>query len=116
MEKQMQSKLPGFDVLLHLAQHDPEALEQLRLEQVKNLIDNAPPQLQQRLRGLQFEIDAQREIHSSALGACIKISEMMHESFFRLRNLLNQFSEQPTSSSVYVEPPRKAKVLHFPSR
>lgn len=84
------SDFPDFDRLVKLAKEDPEALERFRLEQVENLIEQAPEAYQPRLRGLQFQIDAQRRIHKdSPMGSCMKISQMMHESFAELRTWLN---------------------------
>lgn len=113
-------ELPKFDELLKLAQHNPEALEELRQQHISALIDSAPAEYQNRLRGIQFQIDAQRQIHSeSPLGACVKISKMMHESFAELRGYLNQFSGQhdplrsiaEESESVEAKP---ADILAFP--
>lgn len=108
-----ESRLPAFDDLVHLAQRDPEALEQLRREQVESVIAGAPPQLQRRLRGLQFQIDSQIQIHTSSLGSCIKISQMMHDSLARLRYLLNQLTEESKPSFAVVKNPSPASVIPF---
>lgn len=114
-------ELPKFDDLLEMAKNNPEALEALRQQHVSALINSAPEEYQNRLRGIQFQIDAQRQIHSeSPLGACVKISKMMHESFAELRGYLNQFSGQndplrglaEQSESVEAKP---ADILAFPS-
>ena len=105
------SNLPHFDELLKLAQENPEALEKLRQEQVEQLINNAPIENQQRLRGLQFQIDAQRSIHKgSAIGSCVKISKMMHQSFGELRGWLNQLSDQNDPLREYQ--PQTSFVAH----
>ena len=116
------SDLLNFDELLTLAQTDPEALEALRQEHINRLIDNAPEQYQQRLKGLQFQIDAHRKIHSdSPLGSCMKISQMMHESFAELRGWLNQVSgvNDPLRELADVSTPNDTKaaadILAFPS-
>ncbi|MGI1678649.1 MAG: DUF3135 domain-containing protein [Cellvibrionaceae bacterium] len=85
----MPLELPDFDTLKNLAEKDPEALEALRQKHVSSLIESAPAHHQQRLKGLQFQIDAQRKIHTNPLSACIKISQMMHDSFGEMRLLLN---------------------------
>jgi hypothetical protein len=85
--------LPSFDKLVRLAKEDPKALEALRQTQVEKLINNAPEALRQRLRGIQFQIDAHRQLHaSSPMGSCLKISELMHESFADLRSWLNKMA------------------------
>lgn len=82
--------LPDFDQLLELAKNKPEELETLRAKLVGSLIAKASGDTQARLRGLQFQIDAQRKIHKSPLGACIKISSMMKNSFHDLITQLKQ--------------------------
>lgn len=73
--------LPEFEVLVDLARHDPNGLEDLRTALVTGVIDGArTPQQQQRLAGLQFRIDLERRKSSSPMGATIRISEMMCRS------------------------------------
>ena len=111
----MPSTLPSFDTLMIMAQQDPEALEQLRLKEIEATISSAPAQLQPRLRGLQFQIDAQRKIHASPMGSCLKISNMMHESFACLRELLNQFVNDGSNTNLaYKEEVSGAQILEFP--
>ena len=87
------SDFPNFDQLLKLANEDPDKLESFRQEQVELLINRAQPENRRRLRGLQFQIDAQKKLHDhSPTGACIKISRMMHESFAELRVWLNDIT------------------------
>ncbi|MGH1485061.1 MAG: DUF3135 domain-containing protein [Cellvibrionaceae bacterium] len=117
------SDFPNFDQLLKLAKEQPEELEKFRQEQVELLINEAPANSQRRLRGLQFQIDAQRQLHEdSPMGACMKISQMMHESFAELRvwlnditglddPLRNEINDFQSSGSEKVA----AKVLPFPA-
>ena len=88
-------ELPCFDTMLEMAQTNPEALETLRQRQVSALIQEAPEHIRQRLHGLQFQIDAQRQIYNNPMSACVKISHMMNESFAKLRLHLNQLSSNP---------------------
>ncbi len=81
-------KLPDFDELAKMAKEDPEALEALRLSACEELIQSAPQQYQRKLRGLQFRIDMERRKAKTPMAACIKISEMMHDSFTKLREAL----------------------------
>lgn len=112
---------PSFDELLKLHQEKPEELERFRQEQIDSLINSAPARLQRRLRGLQFQIDAQRQLHKdSVMGACIKISEMMHESFTELRLSLNQLTglNDPLLGDIEAfeaEERQAAEVLPFPA-
>lgn len=115
----MRQELPDFDTLKKMAEQNPNALEELRQQFVNDLIDNAPPDLQRRLRGLQFQIDAQRRIHKTPMAACIKLSQMMYDSFSELRYLLNDVTGQgpqlPSSKSLNADQPA-AQILDFNAR
>ena len=107
----MQSEIPNHDQLVELAKSDPDRLEALRQTWVDEVIESAPEDTRKRLRGLQFQIDCQRRLHSSPMGACLEISRMMHESLNRLHNLLvNDRSEPEANHNV-----ESATVLAFPS-
>nr|WP_168711033.1 DUF3135 domain-containing protein [Ningiella ruwaisensis] len=81
-----------FDHLSELYKTDPQAFEQLRKREIEKLISKAPEKSQRRLRGLQFQIDAKRQINKDKpYRAYMEISKMMHESFNKLNHELNQF-------------------------
>lgn len=114
----MQKELPDFDTLMELAKTDPEGLEKLRQEHVAAIINSAPPETRRRLQGLQFQIDAQRRIHSSPMAACIKVSQMMYDSFTNLRYLLNEMSSpnsREPAQDLLMEP-ESAQVIQFRGR
>lgn len=77
-----------FDVWAQLAKNDPEAFEAKRLSMIEELIEQAPPALQQRLRGLQWRIDVERERSKTPLQACIRISNMMWDMIYADRGFL----------------------------
>jgi hypothetical protein len=115
----MMSNYPSFNDLLKLAQENPVALEKFRQEQVELIINRAPIKHQQRLRGLQFQIDAQRASHvNSPMGACLKISQMMHDSFNDLRAWIGDISAcndifgHELSNDVHNRP-HNAKIIKF---
>jgi len=114
------SNFPSFETLLTLAKEQPEELERLRLEEVELIINQAPENSRRRLRGLQFQIDSQRNLHrDSPMGACMKISQMMHESFSELRVWLNDITgmNDPLRNEIDAfqrDPKMAAKVLNFP--
>lgn len=91
----MKAELPEFDVLLEMAEKRPEQLEALRSELVEAVISSAREDCQRRLRGLQFQIDSTRRTAGSPMAACLRISQMMHESLNNLRECLNE----PVSST-----------------
>ncbi len=54
----------------------------------------ASPDQQRRLRGLQFKIDGQRRLAKNNLDSCIRITNMMRESFYLMRSEMSQFREE----------------------
>lgn len=91
----MSQDLPSFDELLKMAQQHPAEFERWRQQAINDSILSAPAPIRRRLQGVQFQIDAQRQIHPSPMGACIKISTMMHESVDTLNDLLHDLSTAP---------------------
>ncbi|MEM7377348.1 MAG: DUF3135 domain-containing protein [Pseudomonadota bacterium] len=81
--------MPDFDELATLARDNPEAFEQLRSELLEQCVQCAPPRMHRRLRGLVFELDAQRQTSQSPLAACLDASGRMWKSFDELRVQLN---------------------------
>lgn len=107
-------KLQDFDTLKGLAEKNPAALERLRLHHINKLIDDAPPQLQRRLRGLQFKIDAQISLQNTPMAACIKLTQMMNESFEHLRETLNYLSKGGTEPMFMETQSGCAEIIQFP--
>ncbi|MFT5594637.1 MAG: hypothetical protein ACI8SR_003029 [Oceanicoccus sp.] len=109
----MQKPLPSFERMLDMAKNDPDALELLRLEMVRDAINAAPESYRQRLHGLQFQIDGQRLVSKNPMHACLEISRMMHESLQQLKTYIDGHTgERPVSEGQIAEP---AKILNFPS-
>ncbi|MBA53628.1 MAG: hypothetical protein CMK89_04170 [Pseudomonadales bacterium] len=111
----MSYDLPEFDKLREMAQRDPEALERLRVELCDRLIQEAPEKYRRKLRGLQFRVDMERRRAKSPMAACIAISGMMHDSFDRLRQTLNEAAGN--TAPGYLNTPsqevEEGKVLPF---
>lgn len=109
--------LPDFETLARLARDDPQAFEVLRRDMVDDFIDHAPESRQARLRGLQFRVDAVRQLSKSDLGAAVKIYEMMWLSFRQLADEWNRL-RQPGSFEACPDgtPTREAKILPLPPR
>jgi hypothetical protein len=102
--------LPDFDTLAKLAKDDPEAFETLRRNLVDDLIDHAPQAKRARLRGLQFRVDAVRQLAKSDLGSAVKIYEMMWRSFRSLASEWNNLRNGPGRPSLRRAGPA-AKIL-----
>ena len=111
----MSYDLPEFDKLREMAQRDPEALERLRVELCDRLIQEAPEKYRRKLRGLQFRVDMERRRAKSPMAACIAISGMMHDSFDRLRQTLNEAAGNATPGyiSTPAQEEEEGKVLPF---
>ncbi|MBN0985862.1 DUF3135 domain-containing protein [Amphritea pacifica] len=110
-----------FDHLSELAQIKPRVLERYLRWQINKLISRAKPEERVRLRQLQFRIDAIRYRSKTPLAACIKISQMMHDEFWRLRQALNYTTEEPNNLVVTEASPdrtarSRGKVVVLPPR
>lgn len=107
-----------FETWARLAQEDPEAFEQRRLEAIAEVIDSAPEQSRERLRCLQWRIDQERRLARTPLAACMRISQMMWRSVLgdgglqqRLGELQRAFGVEPEQPSP--APRERADVLLF---
>jgi len=105
-----------FQEWASLAKDDPDAFERKRREAIEAFIARTPEAEQQRLRGLQFRIDMERQRASNPLSACIRINKMMMDQFTTLRGALDELkSEVEGHRESYPRPaPVSAEVLRFP--
>jgi len=85
----MTSPLPSFDVLMELAQNNPEQLETLRKTLTDEIIHHTSPRMRQKLEGINFKIDMERQRCKTPLQSCIKIAALMHDSFDQMRTELD---------------------------
>ena len=106
-----------FEDWVTLASTDPEKFEQLRHDKISAIIEKASGHRKQRLRGLQWRIDAIRNQHKdSATAACIAISGLMWETFEHLSELLqaqveNNFSAPSPQSPKAIS---ETNIIPFP--
>lgn len=100
-------ELPGFDTLRYLAEHDPSRLELLRNALTEMLIARSPAESRQRLRGLQFQINARVKLARNPIAACIAVSTMMHDTLDQLQRAL---CDGPDES---IAQQRSARVIAF---
>ncbi|XEI32008.1 DUF3135 domain-containing protein [Aeromonas veronii] len=103
-------ELPDFDTLKELAAREPSRLDAILEQQVDLLIARASPDQQRRLRGLQFKIDGQRRLAKNNLDSCIRIANMMWESFYVMRSEMIQFREKGGSPP---ENDGSGKIIHL---
>ncbi|ARU56944.1 hypothetical protein OLMES_2899 [Oleiphilus messinensis] len=104
-------ELPDFDVMLEMAKQDPEALEALRKSLVEKVIATADDRYKRKLKGLQFKIDMERQRARTPLATCLALSGMMHDSFYRLNDSLNEFRQ--LSLNADIESPTSAEGAVF---
>lgn len=69
-----------FDQWVRLAQEDPDLFEQMRLQKIREMIEDVPEELRHRIEGLQWQIDQMRQSARNPMASCIKISSMMWDS------------------------------------
>ncbi len=79
-----------FDRFRTLFEEDPNAAEVLRTKTIEEFISQVPPERQERLRGLQWQVDQVRGLSKNPMDACIKISDMMWDSVMETDGLLEQ--------------------------
>ncbi len=103
-----------FDTWAALAREDAEAFERRRQELLEQFIAQAPAHLQERLRRLQWRIDAERRRYKHPLKSCMALHAMMWESMYGSGGLLEALNSlrdpllgKPQSS------PRSGDILPF---
>lgn len=92
-----------FDHWCQLARRDPAAFERKRRQLVEALIDDMPPKRQQRMRRLQWRIEAVCATSANPTAACMQLSSMMWDSLYRQRDLISNFYGQgdlPQSAQI----------------
>jgi len=101
-----------FEKWSTLASSDPEKFEQLRQEKISSFIESATQERQQRLQGLQWQIDRTRERHKgSTRASCLAISKLMWQTFEQLSAMIQA---QATNKAVADEAVDAANVISFP--
>tara|TARA_R110002072_G_scaffold1164_4_gene9646 strand:- start:9882 stop:10217 length:336 start_codon:yes stop_codon:yes gene_type:complete len=106
---------PDVDTLMQIAQKDPDALDRIKQEAVSALIDSAEPSHQQRLRGLQWQVDMELKKSKNPMESCIKVSEMMHEKLWELRAALQSEEHGELEGFYESELEDGAEILPFRS-
>ena len=97
-----------------LASTDPEQFEALRQDRISTLINQTSGQRQQRLLGLQWQIDRVRSQHkNSTVAACLAISELMWKTFSELADVLQAQAESNLSAAL---PHMDANIIAFPKK
>lgn len=86
-------RLPEFDVLVALHQHEPEAFEAFRRNMLRQAVDVAPPAHRPALEQLLHRIEEERAAAVTPLEAATKAMRMMADSVGRLHGAWDQARE-----------------------
>jgi hypothetical protein len=107
--------VPDFDTLMALALNDPDKFESERRKFIESFINNVPADKQQRLKGLQWQIDQGRKLARTPMASCIAISNMMWDSLYRLcehqRDIPERLNNAPSAHEQMS--PQEATILPF---
>ena len=108
-----------FDMWADLAKKDPAAFEAKRREEIQKVMSLAKGRNQKRLEGLQWRIDMGRRLNPHPLASCAKIFNMMWDSMYGERglldaiNMLNHDADQALLAKT--RHPKSGDVLNFKS-
>jgi hypothetical protein len=96
-----------FDKWAKLAREDPAEFERQREATLRSTIAAAPSEHRQRLEGLQFRLNMERQRSESPLGSCVRLNSLMWAGFYRLRKQLNAVAsglaeEEPARSGAEI--------------
>lgn len=108
------SKPFDFDAWMTLAQSDPDAVEEMREDAIEEIIALAHPDMQPRLRALQWRIDMERSRAVTPLSACIRLSNMMWKLVYDERGLVSTIRELVDSEPGH--PLHSADIVAFEGR
>jgi hypothetical protein len=100
-----------FDEAVALARNNPEAFEQYRIDAIEALITSSSSKNQQHLRRLQWRIDQERKRAPNPTAACVKIYQMMWETFTRSSGFIDIICNGNYPMQSADDTPPKAKVL-----
>ena len=105
------TQLPCFETLKKLASQDPEAFEEFRQQSCLAYIETIPTPHRNRLRAVQFRVDYEIRKAKTPMAGLVKVSGMMHESFYRMSRKLNQFTELVSDPDYSLPAEKIANVV-----
>ena len=109
--------LEDWEKWAELAREDPEKFERERVMIIEDLIMSQPPERQHRSRQLQWKIDAVRQTSPNALYACIRIYDMLMESVYGPKGLLQATDllgkRCRDTCTAYISVGKTATILPF---
>ncbi len=101
-----------FDAWAALAEADPQAFEAQRHAAIEALIAESRPELQRRLRGLQWRLDMERRRYHHPLAACTHAFNAMWESVYGEGGLVEALNgtRAPAATATVMHLPAKASA------
>lgn len=106
----------NFDEWMQLAQENPEAFEEKRLNAIQDVLSTTEGQSQKRLEGLQWQIDQMRTNTENPMAACLNISKMMWENVQGEDGLVETLNQLTGKAPIKVKEEKLAEVLQFSAR
>lgn len=112
----------NFDYWRELAKNDPAKFEKERSAAIEEVIATAPKaETRDRLRKLQWRVDAERKISKNPMQACLKIYNMMwgkvygDDGLLHSLNTLLEYNTGKVADHEKVEMKKTADILAFPA-
>lgn len=102
-----------FDRWAEIAKTDPEKFEAHRQKMLDDFFELIPQSRQQRIRGLQFQVDMECRKAKTPLAACIKISSMMWDNISKENGLMDAFRALTQGTELGKKCGEKAKLITF---
>ena len=105
-------RLPDFDMLMTLHQHEPDAFEAFRRHILREAVDEAPPAHRPALEKLLCRIEETRAAAATPMEAAVAASRMMQESVGRLHATWEQAREAVAGlqTSLIIERMRAERI------
>ncbi len=107
------TRLPCFDDLKVMADQDPEGFEQFRRQSCQDFIRCLPKHHRQRLKAVQFRVDYELSKAKNPMAGLVKISGMMHDSFYQLTEKVNLLSDVIFTAETPQLGPYENNVVQF---
>lgn len=102
-----------YDYWSRLWKHDPEAFEIERKRFIEGFIASVPEDKRQRLVGLQWRVDMERQRSKTPYAALLQLQRMMWESVLGENGLLDSLRAITESALCSSQGEHKATIIRF---
>lgn len=105
----------NFDEWCQLAKQDEGVFEKKRSKYIRQFIDQIPEKYHERIIGLQWKLDMERELAGSPLSSCLNMYTQMLDSLYGMSGLYDEinslllYMNSPDFSNEYA--PKREKVF-----